>query len=79
MVAASADALGTQDVPAQGLRERVQAYECQLVRDALARHHGNWASAARELQMDRANLQRLAKRLGVARHPAAGIDSRIGA
>ncbi|WP_262975385.1 hypothetical protein [Pseudoalteromonas piscicida] len=29
-------------------------------------HHGfNWSAAARELEMDRANLVRLAKRLGL--------------
>lgn len=47
------------------LREAVQSLEHRLVQDALGRHQGNWASAARELQMDRANLIRLAKRLGL--------------
>ncbi|MEG1734778.1 MAG: nitric oxide reductase transcriptional regulator NorR [Comamonas sp.] len=50
-----------------GLRERLQSYERQLVADALTRHQGSWAAAARELQMDRANLQRTAKRLGIER------------
>lgn len=48
-----------------GLRDAVQALERQLVQEAIERHHGNWASAARELQVDRANLIRLAKRLGL--------------
>ena len=39
----------------------------ELVNASLARHHGSWAAAARELQIDRANLQRLAKRLDIAR------------
>ena len=47
------------------LREAVQSLEHRLVQDALQRHQGNWASAGRELQMDRANLIRLAKRLGL--------------
>ena len=51
-----------------GLRDQVTAYERQLVNVSLARHPGNWAAAARELHMDRANLQRLAKRLGLERH-----------
>jgi len=48
-----------------GLREAVETFERQLVEDALDRHARNWASAARELKMDRANLVRLAKRLGL--------------
>ena len=52
----------------QGLRDSIQAYERQLVSASLARHNGSWAAAARELQLDRANLQRLAKRLGIERH-----------
>jgi len=52
---------------ALGLRPQVERYERQLLSASLARHHGNWAAAARELQLDRANLQRLAKRLGVER------------
>ena len=51
-----------------GLRDQVTAYERQLVNASLARHPGNWAAAARELHMDRANLQRLAKRLEIGRH-----------
>ena len=50
----------------QGLREAVESYERHLIDTSLQRHHGSWAAAARELQMDRANLQRLARRLGLA-------------
>jgi anaerobic nitric oxide reductase transcription regulator len=31
----------------------------------LNRHQGKWAQVARELNLDRANLSRLAKRLGI--------------
>jgi anaerobic nitric oxide reductase transcription regulator len=48
-----------------GLRPAVQAYERQLITQSLAQHQGNWAAAARALQIDRANLHRLAKRLGI--------------
>lgn len=48
-----------------GLRQAVEAFERELVQSALARHTHNWASAARELRMDRANLIRLAKRFGL--------------
>ena len=47
------------------LRDAVQTLEHRLVQEAIERHHGNWAGAARELQLDRANLIRLAKRLGL--------------
>jgi anaerobic nitric oxide reductase transcription regulator len=53
--------------PEAGLRAAVSAYERQLVSASLARHQGSWAAAARELQLDRANLQRLAKRLEIDR------------
>jgi anaerobic nitric oxide reductase transcription regulator len=48
-----------------GLREAVSAYERRLIGDSLARHGNNLASAARELGVDRANLSRLTKRLGL--------------
>ncbi len=54
----------SDDAPAQGLRSAVEAFERRSIEQSLARHQGNWAAAARALQMDRANLQRLAKRLG---------------
>ena len=47
------------------LRSAVDAYQRQLVLAALARHQDNWAAAARELGLDRANLGRMAKRLGL--------------
>ena len=49
----------------QGLRASVEAFERQLVQDCLQRHDYHWAGAARELRIDRANLARLAKRLGI--------------
>lgn len=55
------------DLPEAGLRAAVTEYERQLVSASLSRHHGNWAAAARELQLDRANLQRLARRLQIQR------------
>ncbi len=48
-----------------GLRQAVDRYERQLVQQALEAHGYRWAPAARALQLDRANLQRLAKRLGL--------------
>jgi len=48
-----------------GLREAVSVYERQVISASLTRHAGNIASAARELGLDRANLNRLARRLGL--------------
>ncbi|GAA4500516.1 nitric oxide reductase transcriptional regulator NorR [Pseudaeromonas paramecii] len=58
------DAQRVNNLP--GLRDAVEQYQRQLIEQALARHEGNWSAAARALQLDRANLNRLAKRLGLA-------------
>ncbi|MDX1367589.1 nitric oxide reductase transcriptional regulator NorR [Pseudomonas sp.] len=47
------------------LREAVDAYQKQLIDAALQRHQHKWADTARELGVDRANLMRLARRLGL--------------
>jgi anaerobic nitric oxide reductase transcription regulator len=65
------DAFGTLSVlPSPGaasanLRRSTDAHQRQCIEATLARHPGNWA-AARELGLHRANLVRLAKRLGLA-------------
>ncbi len=69
-LAAAADdlALGADTQPATtpvDLRSSMEAHQRQRIEVSLARHHGNWASAARELGLHRANLVRLAKRLGL--------------
>ena len=55
----------SQSVGPAGLRDMMAAIERQLIEQCLQRHDDKWAAAARELKMDRANLVRLAKRLGV--------------
>lgn len=57
--AATAVAVGTP------LNAAVAAYERSLIAASLARNANNLASSARELGVDRANLNRLAKRLGL--------------
>ncbi|UVE17923.1 nitric oxide reductase transcriptional regulator NorR [Pseudomonas sp. LS44] len=47
------------------LRTAVEAYQRQLIQAALQDQQGNWAAAARQLGLDRANLHRLASRLGL--------------
>lgn len=51
--------------PGEGLKEAVDAYQRALIVDALQKHQGKWSEAARALGVDRANLNRLAKRLGI--------------
>jgi anaerobic nitric oxide reductase transcription regulator len=59
-------ALAPHPLPAgQDLRSALDAYQRRLIEQCLARHQGKWADAARELGIDRANLSRLAKRLGL--------------
>ena len=58
--------LSITDTNRRSLRDSVEQYERQLVQQALTQNGHSWAAAARALQMDRANLQRLAKRLGIA-------------
>ncbi|RMQ44333.1 Anaerobic nitric oxide reductase transcriptional regulator [Pseudomonas cichorii] len=60
-VAGSHPVIGT----GQGLKESVDAYQRALIVEALERHQGKWVEVARELAVDRANLSRLARRLGI--------------
>ena len=48
-----------------GLRSMIASIERKLIEQCLQRHHYKWAAAARDLKIDRANLVRLAKRLGL--------------
>jgi anaerobic nitric oxide reductase transcription regulator len=50
---------------AASLRETVEASQRQAIRQALDAHGGNWAQAARQLDIDASNLHKLAQRLGM--------------
>lgn len=66
MPGAPADASAPDpSVPGRPLREQVEEFQRRLIREAVERHGGNQAAAARELGMHRANLHHLARRLGV--------------
>ena len=69
-----ASASASQSQPASTslvtLRTSVDAHQRQRIEASLARHQDNWASAARELGLHRANLVRLAKRLGMRLAPS---------
>lgn len=47
------------------LRDVTEDFQRQLISQVLREEKGNWAAAARRLQTDRANLNRLAKRLNI--------------
>ncbi len=47
------------------LREAVDACQRTSITTALAQHGGNWAQAARALEVDASNLHKLARRLGI--------------
>ena len=71
------DALGTEPAPAPPapeapapasattLRSAVDDCQRHTILAALATQHGNWAQAARQLDVDASNLHKLARRLGV--------------
>ncbi|HFQ5063918.1 TPA: nitric oxide reductase transcriptional regulator NorR [Vibrio vulnificus] len=48
-----------------GLKQATDAFQKQLILRALESNQGNWAAAARQLELDSGNLHRLAKRLGI--------------
>jgi anaerobic nitric oxide reductase transcription regulator len=52
----------TEDV---SLRAATEAFQKKLITGYLDQEKGNWAAAARRLGTDRANLNRMAKRLGI--------------
>jgi anaerobic nitric oxide reductase transcription regulator len=47
------------------LREETERFQRQLIKQTLSQESGNWAAAARRLSTDRANLNRIAKRLNI--------------
>ena len=59
----------SEDAQAEDLRlplaQRVDAFRRRAILQAVERHHGNWAAAARELGLHRSNLHQLAARLGL--------------
>jgi anaerobic nitric oxide reductase transcription regulator len=58
------------EAPAQAqeslsFRDEVKSFQIRLIQSALDRNEGNWAAAARQLDMHRSNLHNLATRLGI--------------
>lgn len=64
--AIATDALPVRAQPATTtLNQAVADLQRRMIEQSLTQHAGNWAAAARELGLDRANLHRLGVRLGV--------------
>ena len=63
--AVSATPSAHADLAKTDLKDATEAFQRRCIQTALARHPDNWAACARALGMDRANLHRLAKRLGL--------------
>jgi anaerobic nitric oxide reductase transcription regulator len=63
--APTAEVVATAPLIGGDLRSATEEYQRRLISAALERNQDNWASAARELGLDRANLGRMAKRLGM--------------
>jgi anaerobic nitric oxide reductase transcription regulator len=64
----SADVADVSPQPAAeavNLREATEAFQREAISRALAANGRNWAATARALELDVANLHRLAKRLGL--------------
>ncbi|WP_220759131.1 MULTISPECIES: nitric oxide reductase transcriptional regulator NorR [unclassified Shewanella] len=49
----------------RNLKQQTDDFQRKLILQTLTLQNGNWSATAKQLQMDRANLNRLAKRLGV--------------
>lgn len=59
------DAGGKESCVVKPLKESIDHLQRDLIRAALKNKNGNWAAAARELGVNRSNLHKLAKRLGL--------------
>jgi anaerobic nitric oxide reductase transcription regulator len=49
-----------------GIKSATEDFQRQLITEALEHNQGNWSAEARQLKTDRANLNRMAKRLGIS-------------
>ena len=53
-------------LPNMSLKAATEAFQKRVIAHALQQADGNWAMAAKQLQMDRSNLIRMAKRLNIS-------------
>lgn len=62
---APAVAQAVPEIANENLREATETFQRQMITRALEQNNRSWAACARALEMDVANLHRLAKRLGL--------------
>lgn len=60
------------------LKRATEDFQRRVIRGALEKSEGNWSAAARHLQVDRANLNRMARRLGIVVEKIVGISNEGG-
>jgi len=65
LLADNEDSLKTDHVITLSLKTATENFQKQLIIRILKEEEGNWAAAARRLSTDRANLNRIAKRLNI--------------
>ena len=68
---------GGGQLPDCGLREAVDNYQRQLIATLMHRHQGNLSATARALKVDRGNLHRLVRRLGLSGHARPDRQGKI--
>jgi len=61
----NAPTLVNSEIATTNLRDETDRFQRKLIRQTLTQENGNWAAAARKLSTDRANLNRIAKRLNI--------------
>lgn len=61
----SSDPVDSANKPCLALKEQVLIAQRQAITVALEYHNGQWAAAARELDVDASNLHKLARKLGL--------------
>jgi len=66
--------LNTEELSSHNLKQATEQFQRQLIVSTLEQHNGNWAAAGRSLEMDRANLSRMAKRLGIVINRRIDVD-----
>ena len=63
---AELDTNPANSLPNMSLKAATEAFQKRIIAHALQQADGNWAMAAKQLQMDRSNLIRMAKRLNIS-------------
>jgi len=69
------DVLSSTAPVVASLKQATEQFQRKVIISALEKERGNWAAAARHLQLDRANLNRMAKRLGISLNKVIDVNA----